>query len=82
MLDNLREDADSSPFFDDDDELPDFLEGDEVEENKTPGSSIFKPITDLTPVQRFVIVAMLFMAVCLIGSMFLLVTERFAIPSF
>ena len=81
MLDNLREDADSSPFFDDDDELPNFLEDDEIEDEKSD-ISLFKPITDLTPVQRFVIVAMLFMAVCLIGSMFLLVTERFAIPYF
>ncbi len=80
MLDNLREDADSSPFFDDDDELPDFLEDDQIEDNKKSGPSIFKPITDLTPIQRFVIVALIFMAVCLIGSMFLLVTERFAIP--
>ena len=81
MLDNLREDADSSPFFNDDDELPDFLEDSEIEDEKSD-ISFFKPITDLTPVQRFVIVAMLFMAVCLIGSMFLLVTERFAIPYF
>ncbi len=81
MLDNLREDADSSPFFDDDDELPNFLEDDEIEDEKSD-ISVFKPITDLTPGQRFVIVAMLFMAVCLIGSMLLLVTERFAIPYF
>ncbi|MCP4140031.1 MAG: hypothetical protein GY755_07040 [Chloroflexi bacterium] len=82
MLDNLREDADSSSIFDDD-ELPDFLEGDEEEkEDIKSGSSIFKPITDLTPIQRFVIVLMLFMAVCLIGSMLLLVTERFAISGF
>ena len=78
MLDNLRDDADSSSYFDDD-ELPDFLE--DVEEEKQSETSSANFLTDLTPVQRFIIAAMLFMAVCLIGSMFLLVTGSFAIPS-
>ena len=80
MLDNLREDVNSSPFFDDE-ELPDFLE-DVVEEKKGPKADTFaflKPIIDLTPVQRFIISTMLFMAVCLIGSMFLLVIGRFSL---
>ena len=81
MLDNLRDDADSSQYFDDDDELPDFLEDDEEEEVESQGDSLafLKPITDLTPVQRFIIALLLFMAVCLIGSMALLVFGRFAI---
>jgi len=81
MLDNLRDDADSSSLFDDE-ELPDFLEGEEEEEEKEPKTDSFaflKPVTDLTPVQRFIIAAMLFMTICLIGSMFLLVTGRFSI---
>ena len=80
MLDNLREDADSSPYFDDDDELPDFLE-DEAEEEieKIDSLAFLRPILNLTPVQRFVIVALIFMAVCLIGSTFLLVTGRFSL---
>lgn len=79
MLDNLREDAEASPFFDDE-ELPDFLESEEEKEKpKSNPFAFLKPITDLTPVQRFIIAAMLFMTVCLIGSMFLLVTGRFLI---
>ncbi len=81
MLDNLRDDAAASPFFDDDDELPDFLEEEEVakKQPKSDPFSFAKPILDLTPVQRFIIAAMLFTMVCLIGSMFLVVTGRFAI---
>ncbi len=81
MLDNLRDDAAASPFFDDDDELPDFLEGEEekVEQPRSEPFAFLKPVLDLTPVQRFIIAAMLFTMVCLIGSMFLIVTGRFSI---
>jgi len=81
MLDNLRDDANASPFFEDD-ELPDFLEDEEREEAPKPKTDPFaflKPVMVLTPVQRFVIAALLFMAVCIIGSMFLLVTGRFSV---
>jgi len=75
MLDNLREDAEASPYFDDDDEIPDFLENEEEEEKpRTNTFAFLKPITSMTSMQRFLIVSLLFMAVCLIGSMCLLVT--------
>ena len=85
MLDNLRDDANASPFFEDDDELPDFLEDDEEEEepafSKSPGDpfAFLKPVMVLTPVQRFILAALLFMTVCIIGSMFLLVFGKFAV---
>ena len=82
MLDNLREDADGSAFFDEpEDELPDFFEDEEekVEKSKSDSFAFLKPILDLTPMQRFIIMALLFMAVCLIGSMALLVSGRFSI---
>ncbi len=82
MLDNLRDDADGSSYLDDpDDELPDFLEEEEEEviRPQTDSFAFLKPVLDLTPVQRFIIVVMLFMAVCLIGSMALLVFGRFSI---
>lgn len=81
MLDNLRDDANASPFFDDD-ELPDFLEEEEKPEarkTKTDAFAFLKPVMALTPIQRFVIAALLFMTVCIIGSMFLLVTGRFSV---
>ena len=82
MLDNLRDDADGSSYFDDpDEELQDLFEGEEekVEKTKSDSFAFLKPILDLTPMQRFIIVALLFMAVCLIGSMALLVSGRFSI---
>jgi len=79
MLDNLREDADSSSLFEDDEsELPDFLG--EMDEEEPSGSSGPNPITTLTPLQRFIIVALFFAAVCLIGSMALLVLGKFVLP--
>jgi len=83
MLDNLRDDADASPLYEDDG-LPDFLEVDmEGMEGTEPQKSVslgfLKPILALSPMQRFIIAVLLFMTVCLIGSMFLLVTQRIAI---
>ncbi len=81
MLDNLRDDA-NTPSYYEDDELPDFFEEEEKEVIKKPQSdspSFLKPILDLSPVQRFIITLLIFMAVCLIGSMFLLVFGRFSI---
>lgn len=80
MLDNLREDADASPFFDDD-ELPDFLADDEEKVSQptqsTGDSLAFLRV--LTPMQRFILSTLLFMTVCIIGVMFLLVTGKFAV---
>ena len=80
MLDNLRDDADTSSHFEDD-EIPDFLEDEEEKEIKPKSDSFafLKPVLDLTPLQRFIIAVLLFMAVCLIGSMVLLVFGRFSI---
>jgi len=85
MLDNLREDANSSGFFDDDEnELPDFLDDYEDEEGDKEAEgdpfAFLSPILMLTPAQRFVLVALLFSAICLIGSMALLVLGKFVIP--
>jgi chromosome condensin MukBEF MukE localization factor len=81
MLDNLREDAEASSYFDDfDDEIPDFLEEEEDEGIiKAPSFTFLRPITSMTPVQRFLLATLLFMAVCLIGSMGLLVAGKIAL---
>ncbi|NQU30595.1 MAG: hypothetical protein HQ525_08005 [Anaerolineae bacterium] len=80
MLDNLRDDADASPLYEDDG-LPDFLEVDMGGRDRrtNDSSGLLKPILALSPLQRFIIAVMLFMTVCLIGSMLLLVTQRLAI---
>ncbi len=80
MLDNLREDADLESGYDDD--IPDFLdELDEEDEakTKTDSTDFLAPVKKMSAVQRFIIAALLFMLVCLVGSMALLVTGKFAI---
>lgn len=81
MLDNLREDAEASSYFDSfDDEIPDFLDEEpEESEAKSYSFAFLEPITRMTPVQRFLLATLLFMAVCLIGSMGLLVAGKIAL---
>ncbi len=76
MLDNLREEASSSPFFEEEEE--DLL-GTETIEPKRDWFAWLGPIRTLTPAQRLILSALLFVSVCLIGSMFLLITGRFSI---
>ncbi len=64
MLDDLREQADSSLFIDD--------EVDEFEEEDA-GERLF---LGMTAVQRFVIAVMLLLMVCILGTFCLLITER------
>ena len=82
MLDNLRDDIEMD-FGDE--ELPDFLDDFDGNEKK-PASNPFAfldPITKkMNATQRFVIAALLFMMVCLIGSMLLLVTGTFNLGIF
>ena len=82
MLDNLRDDAASSPFYDDEEALPDFLEEEEGVKTSKSSAEMFAwlaPILTMTPVQRLILSVMLFMMVCVIGTMFMLVTGRFAL---
>jgi hypothetical protein len=76
MLDNLRDQAASSPFFQE--ETPPEPPPEQMVEPPKPKSD---RLFGMTAVQRFVIVLMLFFAVCLIGAMFMLITGKF-VPSF
>ena len=74
MFDNLREEVSAKPFNDDEDEAkyqPAAGTG-YAERNRSTR------ILGMTAFQRFVIVVMLFMATCVIGALFLLVTGKFA----
>jgi hypothetical protein len=73
MLDDFREEANASPYFDDDSA--------EYFEELTPSSSRGK-ILGMTPVQRFIIAIMLFMMTCIVGSLTLLVFEIIVPPAF
>ena len=79
MFDNLRDDA-SSSLYEDDDDL--FFNGEEVE--AAPVAPPLRPIKKrksgkllgMTDVQRFIIAVMLMVAVCTLGAMCLLVTGK------
>lgn len=72
MLDNLRDDASSRPFFEDEEpSLPPEPERDPVPLRLPAGRFL-----GMTPVQRFIISVLLMMTVCLLGTMFLLATEK------
>jgi hypothetical protein len=73
MLDDLREQASDSDFFmGEDDNF-------EYDDAKMPQRTA-RLFLGMTPVQRFVIAVMILMMVCVLGSFFLLVTERIYLP--
>ncbi len=71
MFDNLREDASSSPFFND--ETPE----EEKKKGRKFGNGLF---LGMTASQRLVIAVLLFMMVCVLGSLCLLLTDKIALP--
>ncbi|RJP49221.1 MAG: hypothetical protein C4586_07695 [Anaerolineaceae bacterium] len=70
MFDNLRDDAASAPFYEED--IQNFKSEAEVPE-AGPSPSRF---LGMTPFQRFVIAFLLLLAVCVIGALLLLVTGK------
>lgn len=71
MLDNLRDQASSSPFFQDDQ-----LEIPELEPKRAPVRRRSTRVLGMTPIQRLIMSIMIFMVVCLLGGMFLIVAEK------
>jgi hypothetical protein len=72
MIDDLREQTDDS-FYSEDEDDDSYL----YEDVSTPASEQF---LGMTPPQRFVIAAMLMLMVCVLGTFFLLVTEKIYLP--
>jgi hypothetical protein len=74
MFDNLREDAESKPFYEE-----------EAKFQPTAGTSYYEEpaapsrFLGMTSAQRFVIAVMLMLIVCIIGVMFLFVMNKIAI---
>lgn len=71
MLDNLRESASQSPFFQD--ETP-VVEEQQVEVKRRKRSS--GTFLGLTTMQRFVLALLLFLMTCVLSSFFLLAFEK------
>ena len=78
MLDNLRDQAGSTPFFQDDSDL---LPPEEIIEEKKRGPFSI-PTFGLTPQQRFFLSIMVFIEICVLGMFFLLITGKVALPFF
>lgn len=70
MLDNLRESASQSPFFQQGQTPPD------DESNPETNKPSSKNFLGMTPVQRFVLALMLFMMVCIFGAFILIITQK------
>lgn len=70
MFDNLRDDA-SSSFYEEDTIPPDEALTIPPPRRRTSGK-----LLGMTPVQRFIIATMLLVAVCVSGTMCLLLTNR------
>ncbi len=74
MLDNLRDQAASSPFLQDEEPV---LPEPEQKPRYTPAGRRSKRVFGLTPIQRLAMSVMFLLVVCLLGSMLLIVTEKF-----
>jgi len=70
MFDNLRQDASSSPLFQED-------EVNQVEPRRSGRGGMF---LGMSAAQRFVIALLLFMLVCVLGTFCLLATEKIWLP--
>jgi len=68
MLEDFRQQAKTSPFFEEEEHNP---EVDKPEKNYFLG---------LSPAQRFLIALLLLFMTCLVGSFLLLVTDRVVLP--
>jgi hypothetical protein len=73
MLDDFRDEANASPYFED--ESAEFYE--EVMPSRARGK-----LFGMTPAQRLVIAIMLFMMTCIVGGLMLLVFEVVVPPAF
>ena len=73
MLDDLREQASDSDHFSEEQPVFEYKDEEETRESK----NLF---LGMTPVQRFVIAVMILMMVCVMGTFFLLVTEKIYLP--
>ncbi len=73
MFDNLREQSNSTPFYEGEDQFREAEGLTAAPPRKPPSNGHF---LGMTPAQRFFIAVMLLIAVCALGAMLLLVTGR------
>jgi hypothetical protein len=76
MFDNLRDQADSTPFYEDEAQFQDVQDLRAAAASPRSNSSGGGRFLGMTPQQRFIIAIMLLISVCVLGSMCLLVTGK------
>jgi hypothetical protein len=74
MLDNLRESASQSPFFQENQPPPPKKPDSQRRQRRSSG-----PFLGMTAVQRFILASMLFIMTCMLGTLCLMVTEKIVI---
>lgn len=72
MFDNLRDDAASSLYEEEDTLFPQ----EEVKAKVPPKRKSGGKLLGMTPIQRFIVAVMLMIAVCTLGTMCLLITGK------
>ena len=72
MFDNLREQANSTPFYEDESQFRD-VEDPRAAAPRRAGNGHF---LGMTPLQRFILAFMFLIAVCVLGSVLLFITGR------
>ncbi len=72
MFDNLREQANSTPFYEDEAQFRDTAGIGSPPRRGSAGGRLM----GTTPIQRFILAVMLFMAICALGAMCLLITGK------
>jgi hypothetical protein len=82
MWNQLRDKDEAAPFFEDD--TPDVVEAEHPSKKiKMPsvnlGRYFEEPILGMTAPQRFLLSTMVLIAVCLLGTMFLVITGTFSL---
>ena len=82
MLDNLRDQASSSPFLQEDGSKPELPKEQKPPKPPKPPRPhrTFDQMTGMTALQRFALVFMLFIIVCLLGAALLVLTEKVVLP--
>lgn len=76
MFDNLREQANSTPFYEDEDQ---FRKAEGLSAAPPPRRIANGSFLGMSPGQRFIIAVMLLIAVCALGSMCLLITGKISL---
>ena len=74
MLDNLRDSASKSPFFQEEESPP------ETTTESAPKHSTGGVFLGMNALQRFILAIIVFMMTCVVGSFCLLITEKIVLP--